>query len=365
MEHTHASRYFSGSYVEARHKFLDAAIQRNAHTESFILPGHRGAVGEELAIDVARIGAVQASRLLILTSGTHGPEGFCGSGCQVATLKDRDLLERLDRSGVALLLVHAVNPHGFSHLQRGNQDNVDLNRNHVNFAAPLPVNDRYAAVDPLVLPVHWPPTAEDNRAMDAFLATHGLAAYHAALATGQYERPDGMFYGGRGPTWNNLTMRAILRRHAAGASHVGWIDAHTGLGPRGHAEKIYAGRKIDGDLQRARRWWGIDVVSPLEGQSESPGVSGALVSIAYDECPGVALGLVALEYGTLPFHDMLYHLRASQWLRRNPGAPAALQHAIRQQIRDAFYPDEDGWKGAVWGQARTALLQGLTGLACE
>ena len=144
-----ATRHFSGTYVEARAKFLEAAAQCDARVESFVLEGHRGALGEELATDVAWLGPMGARKILLVSSGTHGPEGFCGSGAQIATLHDADLLSRLQKAGVALLLVHAVNPHGFSHLHRGNEDNIDLNRNHIDFTAPLPVNARRSGVLPV------------------------------------------------------------------------------------------------------------------------------------------------------------------------------------------------------------------------
>src|SRR4051794_16643553 len=140
MYNSAASRHFSGTYAEARRKFLDAAAQRGAAIESFEHPEHRGALGETLATDVALLGKAGATKLLIVSSGTHGPEGFCGSGCQVATLNDAELLSRIEQAGVGLLMVHAVNPHGFSHLHRTNEDNIDLNRNHIDFNAPLPVN---------------------------------------------------------------------------------------------------------------------------------------------------------------------------------------------------------------------------------
>lgn len=57
-QRTAATRYFSGTYVEARAKFLDAAAQRGAAIESFVHPAHRGALGEELATDVALLGVV-------------------------------------------------------------------------------------------------------------------------------------------------------------------------------------------------------------------------------------------------------------------------------------------------------------------
>ncbi len=363
MTHTSAAtRHFSGTYAEARSKFLEACARKDAPVESFVMETHRGALGETLATDVARIGAPDATRLLIVTSGTHGPEGFCGSGCQVATLHDGDLLGRLEAAGVALLLVHAVNPHGFSHLHRTNEDNIDLNRNHIDFGAPLPVNAGYAEVEPFVLPAAWPPGPADQAALAAYVERHGMKALRAAVTAGQYVSPDGVFYGGQAPSWSNRTIRAILRKYASTARHIGWIDIHTGLGPYGHGEKIYPGRNAPADLARARAWWGADVFAPFEGDSASADVSGPVVSTVYDECPQANASLMGLEFGTLPDQEVLVRLRADTWLRRHPEAPAEQQRQIRQDLRDAFYCDNDEWKGMVLGQCRVVLLQTTQGL---
>ena len=363
MQRTAASRHFSGTYVEARHKFLEAATQAGAALESFVLEARLGALGEALSTDVAWLGMRGASRVLIVTSGTHGAEGFCGSGAQIAALNDTDLLSRLSKAGVALLLVHAVNPHGFSHLHRTNEDNIDLNRNCVDFGAPLPVNAGYAQVEPLVLPAHWPPTAQDDAALAGYIDAHGMRAFRAAVTVGQYTAPDGLFYGGTAPAWSNRTVRAILRRYAAAATHIGWIDIHTGLGPYGHGEKIYPGRNAPADLALARAWWGADVFAPFDGQSASADVSGPVVSTVYDECPQAAAALMGLEFGTLPDQEVLQCLRADTWLRKHPEAPAELAQTIRQQMRDAFYCDNEEWKGMVLGQTRVVLLQTLQGLS--
>jgi hypothetical protein len=362
MYSSSATRHFSGSYAEARRKFLDAAAGRGAAVESFVLEAHRGAAGETLATDVASIGAAGASKLLIVTSGTHGPEGFCGSGCQIATLNDADLLSRLAKAGIGLLLVHAVNPHGFSHLHRTNEDNIDLNRNHIDFDAALPVNAAYEGVEPLVLPASWPPTAEDDAALAAYIAQHGMRAFRAAVTSGQYGSPDGLFYGGRAPSWSNRTMRGILRKYGASATHIGWIDIHTGLGPYGHGEKIYPGRNVPAELAQAHAWWGADVFAPFAGDSASADVSGPVVSAVYDECPQASAALMGLEFGTLPDQEVLTRLRADTWLRRHPEAAPDLQRTIRQGVRDAFYCDNDEWKGMVLGQTRVVLLQTLEGL---
>ena len=86
------------------------------------------------------MGADDAQALLIVSSGCHGIEGYCGSGLQVALLRDGALRARARDAGVALLLVHAMNPWGFSHGRRVTFENVDLNRNFVDFGRSLPLN---------------------------------------------------------------------------------------------------------------------------------------------------------------------------------------------------------------------------------
>src|SRR5436309_15593032 len=109
-----------------------------------------------------------------------------------------------------------------------------------------------------------------------------------------------MFYGGSHPSWSNACLRAVLRGQASSRQRLGWIDFHTGLGPRGHGEKIYAGHDLPGDIARARSWWGGDVTSFYDGSSTSAVVSGVVTNAAYDECKGIEFAAIALEYGTVP-----------------------------------------------------------------
>jgi hypothetical protein len=71
---------------------------------------------------------------------------------------------------------------------------------------------------------------------------------------------------------------------------------------------------------------------------------------------------IALEYGTLAQHDVLDALRAEQWLENHPEAPADMQRAIKQRMRDAFYVDDDGWRERVVRQGLEAALQAVAGL---
>lgn len=156
---------FSETYDEARGKFLAAAQARGLNIERHLHPEMVGPSGEQLSIDIALFSPARAETLLIITSGVHGVEGFCGSGCQTGLLHDDELFARLATAKVALLLVHAVNPYGFAHLRRVNEDNVDLNRNSVDFAEAACANPAYLEVDPLLLPRTWPPSQADQAAL--------------------------------------------------------------------------------------------------------------------------------------------------------------------------------------------------------
>jgi hypothetical protein len=354
---------FSRTYAEAREKFVAAAKTRGCEVESHGLPGLAGADGEALASDVARLGAKGAERVVIVTSGTHGVEGFCGSGCQVHLLRDDLTIATATKAGVALVLYHAVNPYGFSHLRRVNEDNVDLNRNFLDFGQPLRRNDAYAEVHGFMLPPRWPPDEAAQRALGAYLQSRGPAALQRALTGGQSDFPDGMFYAGRAPTWSNATVRTVLREHLRGARRVAWIDIHTALGPWGHGEKIYAGRDDATMLAATRAIFGADVTSFYDGSSASAEVSGIVCHAALDEAPSIGYAGIGLEYGTQPLDVVLDALRADHWLAAHPEAPDEQRKAIKRRMREAFYDDSPAWQAMVVGQSRVAALQAIKGLS--
>ena len=161
---TNVADAFARTYAEAREKFLGAAKARGLELETHVLTGRDGAEGETLASDVARLGPRGAERVVIVTSGTHGVEGFCGSGCQVHLLRDDLTIATAEKSGVAVLFYHAVNPYGFSHVRRVNEDNVDLNRNCIDFSASLPENLGYDALAAALVPPTWDPDTQQATA---------------------------------------------------------------------------------------------------------------------------------------------------------------------------------------------------------
>jgi hypothetical protein len=355
--------HFSQSYAQARTKFLTAAHALALPVDSRVMPDRTGVDGETLAMDVALLGDASTGRLLVLTSATHGIEGYCGSGCQIALLRDAEFVEAVRAADVGVLFVHAVNPHGFSHGRRVNEDNVDLNRNFRDFSSAPTANAAYAEVHPLLLPATWPPPPENEQRIGAYIAANGMRAFQAAVSGGQYDHADGLFYGGVRPTWSNRTLRDVVRRHTARVTRLGWIDVHTGLGPRGHGELIHAGRNLDSDLAPTRQCWGDAVTSIYDGTSASAIVTGMATTAGFEECPGAEFTSIGLEYGTLPITEVLLALRADHWLHNHPEAPAALATAIRAQVRAAFYGDDDEWKTTVHRQARDHALKAVAFLS--
>jgi len=358
-----AAQAFAASYVQARAKFLEATAAAGLAIESLPHP-LPGLEGEALALDLAREGPPDAERLLILSSGCHGVEGHGGSGVQVAALHDAEWRAHAQAQGVALLYLHALNPHGFSFGRRVTHEGVDLNRNFVDFSQPLPVNADYRELHAWLLPERWPPGAFNQLRTLRYLTTRGKAALQAAITRGQYEFPDGLFFGGHAPSWSNLALRQLLREHGRPARRIAWIDLHTGLGQSGVGERIFAGAPQDTEaLRRARTWWGGQLTSTHDGSSSSAQLSGEMWNALYEECPQAEYTGIALEFGTLPPLEVMQALRADHWLARHPEAPAELARQIRQQMREAFYCDTEAWKVQLVSQARQVLFEAVDGLA--
>jgi hypothetical protein len=358
---------FATTYRIARRNFVGAAMAAGLHVASHVHP-RVGIEGEELAMDVVIDGPLDADKMLVLSSACHGVEGYCGSGVQVAALGNAQWRAKAHAAGVAVMYIHALNPFGFSFKRRTTHENVDLNRNFHDFSKPLPVNADYRDLHNLLLPEVWPPNAANQADIEAYMAKHGMTAFQAAVTRGQHDYADGMFFGGTEPTWSNLTVRKILKDHAASVRRLAWIDVHTGLGPSGLGERIFADKDDAKALARARKWWGqtgYPVTSVYEGSSTSAVLTGMLFHAAYDECPQAQYTGIAMEYGTVPVLETMGAIRADNWLNQHPDAPAELAEAIRQQVLNAFFTDTPEWKAQIVDQAMGAMREAVDGLTAS
>lgn len=341
---------FKTSYQQARSQFVALVDECHGELRSFAHP-NKGPHGEDLFLDLAVWGKVSADTKVLISSGTHGIEGYTGSGVQAALLRD-GLTEGLP-GDVGLLMVHAVNPYGFAWQRRVNEDNVDLNRNFIDHDLPHPENPRFADLVELICPKQWndQTLAAIQDGLRDYAVTHGAAAMQAALSGGQYQFPDGVFYGGVRPAWSNECMHEIARAHLTTGGRVFAIDVHTGLGDYGSAECIVE-YPLDSEAAAvASQIWGQRVKNTLSGESHSAAVSGSIVSGLTRVIPGQLVG-TGLEYGTMPMAQVMAALLADTWLHSHGELGSAQGAAIKAQMVDAFYPDADDWRESVVDIAR-------------
>lgn len=351
---------FAPDYAEARARFLHLAGQREARIHSVGHPHLRGRLNEALAIDVAVFGRPDAPHVLFMHGGSHGMEGLCGSGILCALL--RAGFERVQRAldaDMKVVLLHALNPWGFSWCRRVNEDNVDLNRNFLDFSRPAAPDPDYALAHSLLFPDRWPASPDHEARVQAVIAERGQAWWQYAVSHGQQTHPEGMFFAGHSATWSNRVLRDTMQREVSGARTLYWIDLHTGLGPSGHGEKIYGGLPDPDSLQRTRACWGEDVTSVFEGNSTSALIFGMAGQVAWDECPQTAYAGIALEYGTQPLTQVLQALQFDHWVHARAPHDSALRASARESMRLAFAIDTPLWRQQVTDQAWRAFEQAI------
>lgn len=354
---------FSDSYASARQQFQQAvaALPFPVFFQTLEYAGH-GPNGEALATDVLWLGDQDARKVVVLLSAVHGVEGFAGSAIQT------DLVRRLASGaaklpdGMALAIVHAVNPWGFAWCRRCDEQGIDINRNFVDFSQPLPRNDGYRDLADALIPADGNWQQADVR-LAQYRAQVGQFAYEIAASGGQYEFSAGLFYGGNGPAQARRNLEWVLNRWDWANREVAVIDLHTGLGPYGYGELICDHPLGSEGLLTARRWFGASVTVPEEGNSCSVPKLG-LVDYAWHAILGRNSTYVTLEYGTFPIAGLLQTLREDHAVRK-PGVhdwhdPACVQ--VRDRLKLHFYPGESQWQTLVLLRARQVVQLACTGL---
>ena len=353
-----AVRTLSSTYAEARAAFLAAASEAGARLTEF--PHDlKGPDGGDLAIDVAEFGPADAESVLVVVSATHGVEGFAGSALQLRWLEEHTA-DRPD--GVRVALVHAFNPYGFAWVRRVNEDNVDLNRNFIDWSAPAPSNSDYLELADAIVPASWSDEVQQrtlNVLLD-YLDTHGLVKLQGIISGGQYEEPKGVFFGGTGPVWSHRWLRSWTAEHLAAARQVAILDLHTGLGDWGTAQLI--GGEAGTELHRRSCEWFGEVVAMGDEDSVSADLSGDWLAAIETIIPNAEIAATAIEYGTIDSISVLQSLRADAWLHGygDPTGPDA--PAIQAQVRAAFADDDPAWLAAIWEPFAACVNRAFTRL---
>ena len=359
---TAIEHYFPHDYREARHAFIAAAEANDLGVTSRLHPAEKGADGKPLFLDTTTIGERDANTALLLISGTHGVEGYFGSGVQTGLLRE-GLAERASK-GAKIVLLHALNPFGFSWDRRVNEDNADINRNFADFKNP-PQNPAYESLaDAINIPDLNPATMKAaNAKLRAYSDKHGAFKLQEAISAGQYNHPEGIYFGGARESWSQAMLKDVFKEELKGVKRLIAIDFHTGLGETGAAEMITEDLPGTAAYRRAKAMWGETLQSSEAGESVSPPLQGTVDKAVAHWMRGKELTFAALEVGTKPTREVFAALRRDNCLHLNCRPNDPEWAVVKREIRDAFYVDTPEWKRSVWGHADNAVNAALAAIA--
>jgi len=325
-----------------------------------------GPDGLALTIDVAHLGSADAARMVVVSSGVHGVEGVFGSTVQRAVLAE-GLAQRAADAGVALLMLHALNPFGFAWGRRVNEDNVDLNRNFLTAGQSFAGSpDGYAALDAFLNPP-TAPSATDGLTFfpraALRIARHGMPALKNAVAGGQYDFPRGLFYGGSGPTQTQDHLRRVLPELCGAAERVLHVDLHTGLGAWGTYRLFVDHGWGSTGLASLRGWFGPGVEPWEPEQGVSYEIRGGLGAWCKELLPGIEYDVLAAEFGTLHALRVVraLHLENRGWHMLQRQDPRGV--ALRRALVDTFAPPAASWRRQTVPAAVAIVAAAVAALA--
>ncbi len=338
-------RYFSASYDQAKTRFLRAANRAGAQCLSYQVCSK---ADPALTIDIAIVGSATAKKTLIVTSGIHGVEGFFGSAVQLAWLKG--VVNDPLADGLRVVLVHAINPYGFRHSRRFNEGNVDLNRNFPelkNTYSGAPAG--YALHNSFLNPEKMPSKLEVFKLKAAWkIWRHGMAALKESIASGQYQYPSGLFFGGYGPEESTNVVVNHLESWLGQSSQVFHIDLHSGLGEYGRYKLLLNEPAGTERYQWFEQLFGSEAIEALgeTGGTAYP-VNGIFGAWCQQQAQGLDYRFVGVEFGTYNVVRVLKALREENCAHRFEDRTSRRYRAAKQELLACFCPADIEWRRGV------------------
>jgi hypothetical protein len=391
-------QWFSPEYNTARTRFCQGARQLGCRLQSHHI-GAKGPKDEPLTIDVAAIGDTHPQRLVIVSSGLHGAEGFFGSAIQLAWLEAA--LRNGSGSpplGSALLMIHALNPYGFAWVRRWNENNVDLNRSFLtDYGFLTDPEDSYQEsravyarlngfLNPPTPPSRWEPyrlkalrvivrvgfaarrcMAPKQRPLMINLpgiVGVGLGELQKSLPVGQYEFPRGIFYGGLEKEETTRFLAEKLPEWTQNATQILHLDFHSGLGK--HAEyKLLIADALGTDRERwVSRQFGEAIVEPCNGRDPEAAAKktaysarGAMATYFRDCLADKQYHCLTAEFGTYSRIRVLGALRAENRAHFYDRRGSNSYRWTKRVLLEAFCPAARSWRNEVIAKGLALIKQ--------
>jgi len=361
--------YFLDTYGQCRAAFVSEAekITRGRHGALVSRLAVPSAVDADLTIDYCYLPpAAKKKRLLVMSSGVHGVEGFAGSAVQRLFMEE--IAPELADKNLGVLLVHGINPYGFKYLRRVTEHNVDLNRNfvpeHRFFAQSR--NAHYSGLGHIINPRGK--VVISNLAFAAiiarfllFMARHSSTAVARAVLRGQYEFKQGLYFGGWRSEPQNRMLRGLLRKIAEPYRSVILIDLHTGYGDRGEL-CFFPTRTVDRESRRAMESLFEGYTLLDEDGSDYYDISGDFTIYTGFLMPRDKLYVpMTFDFGTFNSTSKIEMLRSliTMILENQAHHHGCVypweERKIKRHFVELFYPSSREWREGVLTQMRSVL----------
>jgi len=301
----------------------------------------------------------RGKKLIIISSGVHGIEGFAGSALQRMFMAE--LLPKLDLSETGVLFIHGVNPWGIKNRRRVDENNVDMNRNFdVDRKLFSLKNPGYPTLMTLLNPpkklgVNSPGYLFFPIRAIYYIAKYGMGTLREAILKGQYEFPKGIYYGGNNFTAQKAEVEKLITKSAGGCSHVFIMDLHTGYGERGKlhyftnpitekknlaaTKKVFEGYHVD---------WG--------DSGDFYVTTGDFTDYIEKLFPGRTVIRMTAEYGTMDSQTTMGSIKSlkitimeNQAFHYGGASPRDVEKA-KKQFDDMYFPSSKDWRAMVMGQ---------------
>ena len=309
----------------------------------------------------------EKKNLVILTTGVHGMEGYIGSA--MLDVFFEEIYPTLNTATTGVLVVANVNPYGMKYLRRYNENNVDLNR---NFILDWDSFDRTCNKDyPDVKEFLQPDSKMGNAlwhevgfyaALAKTALTQGADKVSDALLSGQYEYPDGVYYGGDGDEVSTAYLKGVFADCLDGEyENLVHIDIHSGYGPRYNMvifNSVYE-TMTEAETKAA---FGYDYVISHDSESFYA-TTGDTTDYFYRLAESVdtdkALFSTCFEFGTIgySFVDSIVSLKYTVDENRQhwyPTQNAITAEAVAEHYKELFYPTETKWREKTVEDFKTA-----------
>lgn len=322
-------------------------------------------VDQDLTIDICYIPSIgDSSKLLVISSGVHGIEGYTGSAIQIMMM--HELIPEIKGNRPGILLIHGVNPYGFKYKRRVTENNVDLNRNS-SIGSELydTENSGYADLFDFVNPSK--PASEDNIYNKFFyavaiakIAKSSMPVLRQAVLQGQYEFPKGLYFGGEKQEPQIALLKDFLPNYFNSFSKILHIDLHTGYGEIGKLH-LFANPVENDNLKT----YTTDVFKGFQidwGDSDDfYTVNGDFCSFIGAINPDATFISMPFEYGTLNSQETFGSLHSIQkTILENQGIQHTFKNnkqeeKIKSSFVEMYYPSEPEWRSFVIEQSREIL----------